>query len=384
MTKFRQKEFIAPLAALGGIANAAMIGGTGISIIQGKKQQKEIEEQGRAAQEAAEKQQELIREQNRKLERIAEKAQSNPQAVGELKDVMGQRTYALINPKTVKNAKLMLGDGLKILNNHKDHLAGMAMTGVGVGTVNYAAGKYIQHDMKKEGLTEHMTEQKTYAIPTKSIMEGLSKGVKFAGKTAKNNWKSSLGWGVAIGGLPTVMQYQADKQQIKDQIGATQKVYANIGSILNAGKAALKSIPGKIKGTPSAAVESIRKIPTMAKGTWNSTKKGWNTFKSHPGQSILGGISNLSFGGGSKGVKNIANEMSQGQSEWTRKIASKMTRVDKQGNIQPTKVALAASIPVGLGIMHATWNAPEKAIKKATEAVDPGAYKYQNSKNQQI
>jgi hypothetical protein len=384
MTKFRQKEFIAPLAALGGIANAAMIGGTGISIIQGKKQQKEIEEQGRAAQEAAEKQQELIREQNRKLERIAEKAQSNPQAVGELKDVMGQRTYALINPKTVKNAKLMLGDGLKILNNHKDHLAGMAMTGVGVGTVNYAAGKYIQHDMKKEGLTKHMTEQKTYAIPTKSIMEGLSKGVKFAGKTAKNNWKSSLGWGVAIGGLPTVMQYQADKQQIKDQIGATQKAYANIGSILNAGKAALKSIPGKIKGTPKVAVESIRKIPTMAKGTWNSTKKGWNTFKSHPGQSILGGISNLSFGGGSKGVKNIANEMSQGQSEWTRKIASKMTRVDKQGNIQPTKVALAASIPVGLGIMHATWNAPEKAIKKATEAVDPGAYKYQNSKNQQI
>jgi len=380
MTKFRQKEFIAPLVALGGIANAAMIGGTAISIGQGKKQQKELEAQGRAAQEAAEKQQELIREQNRKLERISEKAQSNPQAIGELKNVMSQKTYALVNPQTVKNAKLMLGDGLKIINNHKDHLAGMAMTGVGVGTVNYAAGKYIQHDMKKEGLTKPMTEQKTYAIPTKSIMEGLSKGAKFAGKTVKNNWKSSLGWGVAIGGLPTVMQYQADKQQIKDQIGATQKAYANVGSILNAGKSALKSI----QGTPKAAVESFRKIPTIAERTWNSTKKGWNTLKSHPGQSILGGISNLTFGGGSKGVKNIANEMSQGQSEWTRKLASKMTRTDKQGNIQPTKVALAASIPVGLGIMHATWDAPEKAIKKATEAVDPGAYKYQNSKNQQI
>ena len=57
-------------------------------------------------------------------------------------------------------------------------------------------------------------------------------------------------------------------------------------------------------------------------------------------------------------------------------------KITKDG--KASKKGLALSIPVGAGIMATTWDIPQKAVEKATRAVDNGAYAYQDSKNQQV
>lgn len=324
MIKFRQKDYAIP-AAIDLIANGAMAAGTGISILQGKKQQEEMER-------ANEEQKELIQQQNRQLKKIAEAQKNGAQVDGAALQQTLQKGFAAPVGSILKEGKLFLKDMGNLALKHKDHLAAGAATGAAMGAGTYAANKYIQRDMKKEGLTEVMTGQKSYSIGS------------FALRTLKNNKKSMLFMGGGLGVAPTVLGYQADKKQIKDQMAATdpeQKSYAMGASIV----------------------------------------KGVKGFFKRPARSILSGASSLSMGGGADGVKNVGKDLVQnGQSKWTKKIGGFM--LNKSG--EASKKGLALSIPVGAGIMTATWDLPQKAVEKTTRAVDKGAYAYQDSKNQQV
>ena len=324
MIKFRQKNYAIP-AAIGLIANGAMIGGTGISIWQGKKQQDEMER-------ANEEQKELIQQQNRQLKKIAEAQKSGAQVDGAALQQTLQKGFAA-SGGFVKQGTLFLKDMKNLAFKHKDHLAGGAAVGAAMGAGTYIANKYIQRDMKKEGLTEAMTGQKSYSVGS------------FAVKTLKKNWKMAGGMGIGLGAAPTVLGYQADKKHLQNQIEATtpeQRTYAGIGA---------------------------------------SIMKGVRGFLKHPGRSILSGASSFSMGGGQKGVQSVGKDLAKnGQSTWTRKLGNFMLTKDGKAS----KKGLALSIPVGAGIMATTWDIPQKAVEKATRAVDNGAYAYQDSKNQQV
>lgn len=327
MIKFRQKNYAIPLAA---IVDGAMLAGTGASYFQGKQQQEEMEK-------ANEEQKELIQQQNRQLKKIAEAQKQGAQVDGAALQQTIQKGFAAPIGSILKEGKLFLKDMGNLAMKHRDHLAGGAAVGAAMGAGTYAANKYIQKDMKKEGLTEVMTGQKEYSIGS------------FAMKTLKNNKKSMLFMG-GIGAVPAVLSYQSDKKQIKNQIEDTTA------------------------GIPPTQEEKSYSV-------MDSIAKGFKSFKKAPGKSILSGASWLSMGGGSSGVKNVGQDLvANGKSSWTKKLGGMM--LDKNG--EASKKGLALSIPVGAGLMAATWDLPQKAVEKATRAVDKDAYAYQDSKNQQI
>lgn len=374
MIKFKQKIFFLPL-----LLNGALAG----SSIMSYEEQKKSDEQN---EENAERQADLLKEQNRRLEKISEKVRDNPNMAKDIQGIMQpngapqtvkEKFYgaaAILNPRTLRNIRLMASDAGKIIMNHKDKIAGMAVTGAAMGAATYGANKYIQHDMKEnriEGLMMGQAQQQAQQRAQEqqmqqrgySVLTGISKVGNYAGKIINKNKKSAALWGLGFGAVPMVMSYKADKKAALDQIEENQpqpqypqqRQYASIGGIL-----------------------------TGIKGGLGNMKAGFKTLKSHPVQSILGGMSNFTMGGGKEGVKSVAGEFLHGKSKYTRAIGRAMTTVDKNGVVQPSKWALAASIPVGLGVMKAGWGLPQKAVESTTRAVDPDAYKYQDAKNQQV
>lgn len=394
MIRYRQKIFFLPL-----LINGALVGSSLLGIAQQKKSAEQNAEE-------ASRQADLMKEQNRRLDNIAEKVGKDPSAVGQIPDIMQnkphEKFYGLINPTTLKNGKLFVKDMVGLAGRHKDQVAGLFASGVGMGITGYAANKYIQHDMKKSGLTSVMTgqgdqqkpAQQNYAIAASSVLSGVKRGLKYGVKTAKNNWKSSLGWGVGLTAVPAVMSYHADKKAVMDQMANTQqpeqpgsimgnyqqKEYANPAAFMRLVKMnGIKSVAGNL------AKNSATSVKQGAINAWNTTKNGFITFGHHPVQSVLGGISNISMGGGKNGVKAVAEDLkANGKSPWTQAMAKKMTFLDKNGAVQPSKIALAASIPVGIGMMKVGWEGGQKAVEKSARAIDPNAYKYQDYKNQQV
>lgn len=344
MIKFKQKEFW-----VGAALNAAGAIGTVVGVKQSSDQMKQAEEQ-EAAQE----------EQNNKitkaLNKIAENAQNNPQAAQQVANVMGQKQFAkinlgsLANNNTVKNAIGLGKDVGKIAWKNRRNLAGGLIAGAALSGTSYITDKVIQHDMKKSGIPlPPKKEQREYSLNKGSIM----KGIKFAGRelkqTAKQN-KMMIGSMALLGSAPTALGYMAEKKELKDQIKNTvppvkEKTYSLASSIGNFGK--------KIKAAPI-----------------------FHT----PGQTILGGISNIFGGGGRRGVYKFGHQLNRyskhSGSEWSQKAGKFI--------MDHPKTALVGSIPVGAGIMAGTWDAGEKLVRKGMKKVDKNAYAYQESKEEEI
>lgn len=342
MIKFRQKEFFWGMAL-----NAAGAIGTGLSLKQGSNQMKQAEEQAAQAEE-----------QNRKmtkaLNKIAENAKNNPQAAQQAADVMGQKQFAQINfakltatlknNKTLGNAKGLAKDVGKIVWKGKNKLIGGTMMGATMAGASYLTDKAIQKDMKKNG----MPLEKTYSAG--SIMKAVKGTGKVLGEAAKKN-KGTLITMAALGSAPMALGYSAEKAQYKDQMASTQRNYAVPGTMA-------------VKRLLTGASKSVR----------NS-----QIFKT-PGQTILGGLSNLSGGGGRKGVYKFGHQLNRygkhSGSVWSQKAGKFI--------MDNPKTALAGSIPVGATVLGATWGTGEKIVNKTAQALDKDAFKYQDSKNQEI
>lgn len=342
MIKFRQKEFFWGMAL-----NAAGAIGTGLYLKQGSDQMKQAEEQAAQAEE-----------QNRKmtkaLNKIAENAKNNPQAAQQAADVMGQKQFAQINfakltatlknNKTLGNAKGLAKDVGKIVWKGKNKLIGGTMMGATMAGASYLTDKAIQKDMKKNG----MPLEKTYSAG--SIMKAVKGTGKVLGEAAKKN-KGTLITMAALGSAPMALGYSAEKAQYKDQMALTQRNYA---------------VPG---------VMAVKRLFTGA----SKSVRNSQIFKT-PGQTILGGLSNLFGGGGRKGVYKFGHQLNRygkySGSVWSQKAGKFI--------MDNPKTALAGSIPVGAAVLGATWGTGEKIVNKTARALDKDAFKYQDSKNQEI
>lgn len=347
MIKFRQKEFFAPLAAIGAKAlsglsiagNAAMIGG----VFQANSQMKQAEEHAAQAEEQN-------RRMTKALNRIAENAKNNPQAAQQAADIVGQRQFAKVNlgsvfnDKNLQNAKGLAKDVGKIVWKGKNKLIGGTMMGATMAGASYLTDKAIQKDMKKNG----MPLEKTYSAG--SIMKAVKGTGKVLGEAAKKN-KGTLITMAALGSAPMALGYSAEKAQYKDQMALTQRNYA---------------VPG---------VMAVKRLLTGA----SKSVRNSQIFKT-PGQTILGGLSNLSGGGGRKGVYKFGHQLNRygkhSGSVWSQKAGKFI--------MDNPKTALAGSIPVGAAVLGATWGTGEKIVNKTARALDKDAFKYQDSKNQEI
>lgn len=335
MKKLKRKLFIAPLIPIASTALTALDIGMGVK-------------DGAEAKEQAEEQAKRDRKISKQLEEIANS--QNPQAGQAAAQVLQQRGYSAIGSvlKNVgKNAAGFSKDMGKLISNHKKSLIIGTASGATLGASSYLTDKAIQSDQKKSG-------QKEYSAG--SVLKSIGKG-------AWNN-KGKLMFPAAIGALPAI-GYVTDKKIKSDMANEVSPTITN---------------KEKKFSTPRILSKGLAKGLSKMKQGFGGMKKGWETFKSHPGQSVLGGISNMTGGGGTKGVKNIGKEISdigeKSGNAWTKSLG--------KGIQKNTKTSLAISAPVGLGIMGATWGTGEKVVNKTARAADKNAYKYQDSQNQQI
>lgn len=361
MIRYREKIFVLPLVPLlveGGLTAATVVSGAK----DAAKQKEAIEAQTKEQKKMARLQRESDEKMAEALEKLSTK---NPAAGAQAAEMMKQRSYTF-----VRNLGKFTKDVGSIVAKNKVALTGMALTGAAMGTTGYVVDKAIQKDMKKNKIPlPERPQERTYTLG--SVLKETGKTITSA---AKRNKKSALLLSGMVA-VPTVMGYQADKKAYKQQIDQTeqaqQKQYSKAAASLFQGLG--KTISGNASKLGKNVVGSVRK-------TGKSISSGWKTFKSHPMESTLGGISNMTGGGGKDGIKNVADDFKElgkkNNSPWSTNVGNFM---DKH-----KKTALAASVPVGLGIMAGTWDAGQKAVEKTARKVDKNAFRYQDSQNQQI
>lgn len=375
MIKFKQKEYVLPLALL----NTALTGGM---IAQGISQGKEEKEQAEEQQAEMEKQSELMAEQNRKLEKLATVAKGNPEVAEQTSAILQNKQFANIgtiidksvgavkgfmrtNPNIVKfknseAGKFLKTGGQAVKNVVSKPVLGNLKFGVTMGVGSLAAGSYIHHDMKKNNL--QMDENGNLA--QRGYSENLvGKVTKPIGKVLKSpavsEVKGALGsvaGGFAFSGLPTVLQYKANKQALQDQIGAVkQKSYA---------------IPG------------IGKLASSAKTIGANLKNGWNVFRSHPAESTINGISKFaSFGvGGKSQMKKLSDSMINYGKANNSRAAIKTGLWMKGHRTATAAITVAPAIALGSG----AFDAGSKVVNKVGRNLSPGSYEYQDAQNKQV
>ena len=360
----RTKKFAWP-ALLTGALNVLGIGSTAAYMGQAAKQSKEAEEQAAETQQRLDKQNELIRIQNKKIEKLREK---NPGLANQVEN-MTQKSFAAIPMSAMrylaKGRSLLRTVGNteagKVVRNigsvgkatfGKD-MANNMMMGAGIGASTYLAGKYIQRDMKKNNLD--ISEDGNLVTKSYTAVGSVLGGIKKAGKVVWKN-KGMIGMSAAFGGVPTVLGYTADKNAYKDQVAATQE---------------------------------------QRQYSWlTGITKGINALKTHPGKTLSGAASWLgTMGmGGTKNVQKFGRSLEtmgrtgviSGKGKVINGVKSETTaKIGKWIQDNPTKANLASIVP-GAAIAGATWDGSQKAAEKVTKTVDPNAYKYINSKQQQV
>lgn len=332
----RQKNFFWGLAA-----NVAMGAMTAGQLKQGSDQMKQQEEM-------AEQQKIENARITKALNKVAENAKNNPAAAQQAAQVVGQKQFAMINPKTVKNIGQFGKDLGTLALKRKNTLIGGTLAGAGIAAAGYGADKIVQADMKRSGIplpekVRDPREQRHFALPAGSIMGGLKTAGKAIGTAAKKN-KGMIALTAGMTVAPVALGYAAEKQELKDQVRATQRNFAGLG------------------------------------GVFTNIGKGFKTFKAHPGKSVLGGISNISGGGGRKGVQGFGRQLEY----LGKKNGSEISQKAGKWIQNNEKTALAGSVAVGATTLGATWGAGEKGTKKVLKAIDPNAYRYQDSKNQEV
>lgn len=403
MTQFRQKNFFWNLA-LTGI-------GTGVSYLQGKSQNEEIQKQGEAQAEANEKQEELLKEQNRKLSVISEKVKSNPAAVSNIQGALQgtrERYYAapaggiiktITNSQFIKNAKGFGKDLLGYVNAKGDKvvegklvegagkvarrqvLLGNMFMGATAGVGDYAANKIIQADRRRQGYndtlqkpnqqiqtTQPLPQQKAYSVNWGEMWKGTK---NLAKETWKHN-KKQTAMGLAFASMP-VIQY------------ASTRVRENQQAKLSSTDPNQPSQP-----TTPTMNPATQKQYSMMSGVVG----GFKTLAKHPGRTILGGANKaMSFGAiGQKEIGAFANKMAGSTNKWSNKLGNMMLAKDKAGNIlkdefgnvMANKKALLGTTAISAGVVGGAWSKTEKGVRALTKKIDPNAYAYEENQKQMM
>lgn len=265
--------------------------------------------------------------------------------------------YAKIKPQV----KPFLKDVAKAGNTaFSDGIASNVATGAVMGVTGYGVGKAIQHNMKKNSLDvdeNGALYQKSY-----SVLSGIGSAFKAANKsitpkiTANLKKKSTWLIGAGIGAVPTGLGYIADKSQMDEQVDATnQQRQYSVGSIF-------KSALNLAKSTKAG----------QAVADWT------RPIRTHTMQTITGAASNLaSFGlAGTKNVQKFGDALSKGNSEIAKSAGNWIKNNKSAANV--------VSILPGAAVAGVTFDGVNNAITKAGKTIDPGAYKYQNSKEQKV
>lgn len=380
MVKFRQKIFFAPLAALGGgsaLMGAFNVGSTAIGVggmVQAhnqSKQQEEMNDQNLRIQERQAKQmEEQMKAQNKALQAIADNAAKNPMAANQTIDIMSMKSYSsrdISNSANFSKERVKLfgigsvnkyldaaKEGGKILwNNYKGGFHDMIGFGLGSVAAGYAVDRYIQHDKAKKGAAIEGTKawrnqnrmqmnntggQRSYSAPASGGM----------GSVMKSIGKSAL-FGMPLAMLPLGM-YKLNGSAEESQVNRTRDPRMSAGA-------------------------GVHRQQSQQRA-YSFLSNGWRRFKSHPGQSVLGFVNQMSMGGGQKRSFEVARQFKSSNNELLKKAGTWLS--------DHPKTLVAGAIVPAAAAMHFGEKIGEKPLKSAISAVDKDAFAYERSQNQTV
>lgn len=337
MIRFRQKEYVVPVAAALGsntMLNALTAGSLGLGVLQMGQASSQAKDAERQQQEALAVQKRENAKLTKSLDRLAKSAQGNPQVMAQAGHMVGQtRLYSFGKNATTfaKDLTKAIGKG----NIGKTSIK-LGMAGVGTSLVGYATDKAITRDARKIGLMKKEEQEKQYSVMS-SIGTNLKKGIQYAG--SKKNLKEVGGWAV-FGALPA-LGYLSQRKQYKDQLKSQQ--------------------PQQELGQKSYSI--VKNLTNAAKGL----TKDWAGWKS-----VTGGITRMSsmWTIGRRDVQRVAkNLQKEGNGTWAKKLGKGMEQHQNLANLGTA--GLVGTSVAGI------YNQSEKLTKKGLGKVDKDAYAYE-------
>lgn len=379
MIKFKQKLYFFPalVKGLGGLTSGIFAG----TSLWGIKQAHDANEQQEEANEIA------AREQKRHNKAMEEAARENPAAIqkdfGIAQSVIqniGKAGKAIKATKAGGFANDLIGTqkgNIKNALGWSASLAGTAYLGNRLATSikNHDEGndKANKNFLKKAALTAGVVGGSLLAAKKvgfgKPVQNFMTKGKAMnpiarnkAGKISVGGTLKKNAFNGVFVAMPTV-SYLAQKKSQDDMVDNTQKEY-------------------------SAVPMSVMKgLANKGRQVGKTIKQGFQVFKTHPGQSISGGLNKAGqFMGmygkesGTKGVQNTVSKLAKaGQksgNEWTQKTAKYLGEHKTTANLLATGGALA----VGGGLMKAGT----AVVEKPTRLLDKEAYKMEDQENDKI
>ena len=365
MIKFRQKEFW--------IGPALMAATSILGLKQGADAQKEQEEANEAA----------AREQRRHNRAMEKAAMTNPEALqkdfaapgsilktagGFAKDLIGTQKgnmKSALGTATTLAGTAYLGNRLATSvkdhkeNNDQGNKNFLKKAAIGAGVIG---GSILA--AKKGGLGKPIQNFMTTGKGGQTLST-IGKAVNpiVKNEAGKISVKGTLGKNAINAGFiaaPTI-SYLAKKKSENDMAENTQKEFAAVP---------MSVMRGLVKGRQAMG----------------AVKNGVNTFKSHPGLSISGGLNRAAsfmgfYGkGGTKAVQNTVSKLAEaGQKSgntWTQGTAKFLGEHKKTANLLATGGTLAA----GTGMMKLGT----AAVEKPARLLDNDAYKMEDQENDKI
>lgn len=384
----KTKKFAWPLIA--SLATSAV--GMAQQAKQGKEAEKMNAQQLKAqakATKAQEKQNQLLEEiknneelseaeKQKKAVQLIQKTESEPCSIL-------QREYTVSSMwNTVKTAGKDLykaGKASGMNDSIKGTLKGCAIaTGIG-----YGVNKLIQRNMKKNKLAVDKQGNLTYAPNEKngrettkaySVMSKPKSNSSIMVRAKKIGGKIGNFGAKALGpaleyGLPTIaegsryMQYKAERDQLQNQVDSTKPQRER-----------------KPQMTPRIPRQKQFGLGNLIGSIPGRVKTGWNTFKSHPGQSISGAAIKVGSGGplsmvglggfGTKNVQGFAGSLSTSKVGALKRTGDWMQNHKTGANIVMAAPLIYTGAKLGGKVT--------KLMRKGMKKIDPEAYRYQEAK----
>lgn len=313
--RLKRKLFFAIAPILTGAANAAGIASVPMLGMQMYQDNENAEAQEQQAQEQAK----LLKQQNKALNNIAESAKNNPVVAMQAAQVM-QKGYSAVTSAARNVGRF----GKDVWNAWgKNWVKSGLEFGLIGGAVTYGANKWIQHDMKKEGIQMPNNAQ------------------------------------------PKQLQYSS---VLSKNFGEVTSTAAKEG-----GGVFMKAFAPLMYG--SEGMGALASYYTQKKAL-----KAQSSLLSQKSYSFKDGVKNLVYGvglGSSEAIKNTGYK-------WASNSKSSISRSLGKFMMAHPKGVARAGIPIGFAGMSAVWGATDKLSRKPFEMVDNNAFAWSKSQEEQI
>lgn len=244
----------------------------------------------------------------------------------------------------------------KVIWGERGGMLGHVISGATMGAAGVGVGLALNAHMKSQGID--MEAMKKDVERQESLQKQMSEEVaeETLGKSLKKGIKGAP-MGVAFGAVfeaPKVMSYMSNIDELKArygknvQGGPTQQNYSKT------------TLHFKRKTQKSFAFVPLKAGMAIKNNVVDR-------LISKPGETVLGWGSSLSMAGGQRGVGNFIDKVRAQGVKSGNETTVKMADWAKDH----PKTMLAASIPIGTGVIMGAWEGGEKLTKKAAKKISP-------------